>query len=62
MATLTPGISSLNVAVSLPVEYAPNPQSISWGTISVPIVVDGFLYSPPTEGQIWPRGDYAPRG
>jgi len=62
MATLSPGIGVVRSAEMRVVSFVPNPTSVSWGSISVPMPIDGFLYEPPTEGQLWPRGDYAPRG
>lgn len=51
----------INTSIPVVVEYAPNAYVMDLGSMSIS-VPDGYLYSPPDEGQVWPRGDYAPLG
>ncbi len=63
MATLNPGTTVPAVVNALPsltvTAFTPNTVNFSLGSFSI-VKPDGYLYSPPLVGQIWPRGDYAP--
>lgn len=65
MAALTPGALSKLVTPPdsmLGTNYMPNSASYSYGTNVGMFRPSGYEYHPPTTGQLWPRGDYAPTG
>lgn len=61
MAALSPGELVLVLPPILVVEYQSSPNPFDWGSASIH-TIDGYEYVPPDEGQLWPRGDYAPMG
>lgn len=62
MAALTPGTVVLGaLPVRVVTNYAPNARNFNYGSFSI-VIPNGYLYTSPTEGQLWPRGDYAPMG
>ena len=61
MAALSPGAVVIVTGTALPIEFFPRTSGAAWGTVSLR-VNDGYIYEPPDEGQVWPRGDYAPMG
>lgn len=62
MAALVPGTGTLNPLPQLAgLVWAPGTAYYGLGTFSIHNI-DGYLYTPPVEGQLWPRGDYAPQG
>jgi hypothetical protein len=62
MAALSPGtVSVYTIPIVGGLVYAPNALNFALGLMSIRLP-EGFLYTPPTTGQLWPRGDYAPLG
>lgn len=46
---------------AVPEAYLPVIAPTDYGVVML-IDIPGYVYAPPTVGQLWPRGDYTPYG